>query len=70
MEKHAGPSERAAQSRVIQAALEQGLSKLHERIQAAPHLVDLHGKAFTIIRAKSLNEFDCGMGSVAAELSL
>ena len=56
MGKHAGPWNGAAQSRVIQAAPEQGLSKSRERIQAAPHLVELDGKAFTIIRAKSLNE--------------
>ena len=70
--KHAGPSERerAAQLQVIQVALKQGLSKLRKRILVALNLADLHGKAFTIIRAKSLNELDCGMGSIAAELFL
>ena len=55
---------------VIHAAPEQGLSKLWERIQTAPHLVELDGKEFTIIRAKSLNELDCGNASGAAEYFL
>ena len=70
MGKHAGPWNGAAQSRVIQAAPEQRLSKSCERIQTAPHLVELDGKAFTIIRAKSLNELTAVCVAFAAELSL
>ena len=56
---------------VTQAAPKQGLPKLREHIQTAPHLVELDGKEeFTIIRAKSLNELDCGNASGAAEYFL